>query len=96
MSAPVILILGAGPGIGQSVAEAFAKKGYKVALAARSMQNGTGEDGYLRLQIDFTKPENIAQAFSKVKEEFGIPTVVVYNGTLSTLSISLKPPLCIC
>jgi NAD(P)-dependent dehydrogenase (short-subunit alcohol dehydrogenase family) len=81
MSNPVLFILGAGPKIGLSVANAFAAKGYKVALAARSVQDGVGEDGYLRLQLDLSNTGEIHKAFTKVKEEFGIPSVVVYNGT---------------
>jgi NADP-dependent 3-hydroxy acid dehydrogenase YdfG len=34
---PIILILGAGPNIGQAVARTFASKGYKIALAARAI-----------------------------------------------------------
>jgi NAD(P)-dependent dehydrogenase (short-subunit alcohol dehydrogenase family) len=79
-STPVLFILGAGPGIGQSVAEAFAAKGYKVALAARSLQEGLGDDGYLRLKLNLTKPEDIEAAFARVTKTFGIPSVVVYNG----------------
>jgi NAD(P)-dependent dehydrogenase (short-subunit alcohol dehydrogenase family) len=80
MSAPVIFILGAGPKIGLSVAGAFAAKGYKVALAARSLQDGLGEDGHLRLNIDLENPSKVRDAFDKVKAKFGIPEVVVYNG----------------
>jgi len=79
MATPVLLVLGAGPKIGLSVGKAFAAKGYKVALAARSFQDGVGEDGYLRLNIDLANSEEVPKAFAKVKEEFGIPTVVVYN-----------------
>lgn len=81
MSTSVLLVLGAGPKIGLSVANAFAAKGYKVALAARSMQDGVGDDGYLRLQLDLSNMGEIHKAFTKVKEEFGVPSVVVYNGT---------------
>jgi NADP-dependent 3-hydroxy acid dehydrogenase YdfG len=35
-SAPVILIVGAGPGLGMSVAQRFGKEGYAVALVSRS------------------------------------------------------------
>lgn len=80
MSTPVLFILGAGPKIGLSVAKVFAAKGYKIALAARSFQDGVGEDGFLRLHIDLANTEDIQAAFSKVKEKFGVPTVVVYNG----------------
>lgn len=36
-ASPVILILGSGPNIGQHVAQAFATKGYSVALASRTV-----------------------------------------------------------
>jgi NAD(P)-dependent dehydrogenase (short-subunit alcohol dehydrogenase family) len=79
MSSPVLLILGAGPGIGLSVAKSFAAQGYKVALAARSVHDGVGEDGYLRVQADLAHPEVVQKVFAKVKETVGIPHVVVYN-----------------
>jgi NAD(P)-dependent dehydrogenase (short-subunit alcohol dehydrogenase family) len=80
---PVLFILGAGPKIGLSVGQAFAAKGYKVALAARSLTEGLGEDGFLRFKIDLASPDpaGIQKAFAKVTEKFGIPSVVVYNGT---------------
>ena len=90
MSTPVLLVLGAGDGIGISVTKAFAAKGYKIALAARSLQDGVGEDGYLRLKIDLANTEEVKKAFTKVKEKFGIPTVVVYNGTSLYVSTPAK------
>jgi NAD(P)-dependent dehydrogenase (short-subunit alcohol dehydrogenase family) len=80
MSPPVLLVLGAGPKIGQSVAEVFAAKGYKIALAARSLQDGTGEDGYFRLKVDFENPDTVREVFAKVTKTLGTPAVVVYNG----------------
>jgi NAD(P)-dependent dehydrogenase (short-subunit alcohol dehydrogenase family) len=83
MSSPVILILGAGPKIGQSVAGAFAAKGYKVAVAARSIENGIGDNGYLGIKLDLSVPANVESAFTTVTEKLGIPSVVVYNGKYS-------------
>jgi len=82
MSTPVLLLLGAGSGIGNSVASSFAAKGYKIALAARSFEDGLGSNGYLRLRLDLSNPEEIRSAFAKVTEKLGVPTVVVYNGRL--------------
>lgn len=79
-SQPVLFILGAGPKIGASVAQAFAAKGYKVALAARSLQDGTSEEGYLHLKVDLAKTAEVPAAFAKVTKELGIPSAVVYNG----------------
>jgi NAD(P)-dependent dehydrogenase (short-subunit alcohol dehydrogenase family) len=90
MSTPVLLVLGAGPKIGLSVAKAFADKGYKVALAARSLQDGVGEDEYLHLKIDLANTEEIQKVFTKVKEKLGVPAVVVYNGSSIRVSNSLK------
>lgn len=81
MSTPVLFILGAGPNIGLSVAKSFAAKGYKIALGARSFEEGiSDEDGYYRLRIDLSKPEEVQQVFKKVTEKLGVPSVVVYNG----------------
>lgn len=81
---PVILILGAGPNIGQSVARKFASKGYKVALAARSLKEGDSTEKQLIIPSDLSKTNDVINAFAKVKEVFGIPSVVVYNGELSS------------
>lgn len=86
---PVALILGAGPNIGQSAVRKFASKGYKIALASRSLKESNSTDDQLHIPSDFTKPDDIISAFNKVKEVFGIPSVVVYNGKLSTISITL-------
>jgi NAD(P)-dependent dehydrogenase (short-subunit alcohol dehydrogenase family) len=77
---PVVLILGAGPRIGASVAEKFASKGYKVAVASRSGSGTRTTKGFLSLKADFTKPDSIPALFDAVKTEFHTsPSVVVYN-----------------
>ena len=64
-TSPVTLILGAGPNIGQAVARTFASKGYKVALAAGSVnEQETNTDTQLDIPNDGL---------------FGIPNVVVEN-----------------
>jgi NAD(P)-dependent dehydrogenase (short-subunit alcohol dehydrogenase family) len=77
---PVILILGAGAKIGFPVARHFASKGYKVALAARSMNEAESTDSQLNIKSDFSKTDDVVSAFEKVKKVLGIPSVVVYNG----------------
>ena len=80
MSPPVLFVLGAGPKIGLSVAYAFSIKGYKVALAARSLEDGFSTEGYLHVRLDLSNTADIEVAFGKVKKSLGIPSVVVYNG----------------
>ncbi|KAF9767002.1 hypothetical protein IL306_000500 [Fusarium sp. DS 682] len=78
---PIVLILGSGPNIGQSVARKFASEGYKVAVASRSQKEAASTDKQLNIKTDLTKPFEVADAFSKVKTTFGIPSVVVYNAS---------------
>lgn len=81
----VVLILGAGPRVGASVAEKFASNGYKVALASRSGSGTKTAKGFLSLKADFTKPDSIPALFDAVKTEFHTsPSVVVYNAAALT------------
>ncbi|KAJ5915137.1 hypothetical protein N7454_011249 [Penicillium verhagenii] len=89
--APIILIFGAGPNIGQSVARKFASEGYKVALAARSLKEGNSTEKQLIIPSDVSKTEDIINAFAKVKEVFGIPSVVVYNVSAVTFTPADDP-----
>lgn len=86
-SHPVVLILGAGPRIGAAVAEKFASKGYKVAIASRKGSGSKTAEGFHSFKADFSKPESIPSLFSEVKATFNAaPSVVVYNAP------SLTPP----
>ena len=80
MSAPIALIIGAGPNVGAAIAKAFAAKGYKLALAARSLSDETTSDGTVHIKVDLSNPDNVAGLFEKVKKQLGTPSVVAYNG----------------
>lgn len=82
---PVALILGAGANIGQNVGRAFAAKGYKTALAARSVKEEDSTSSQLNICSDFSDPESIVKVFSKVQSTLGPPHVVVYNGQFTPL-----------
>ncbi|KFY07590.1 hypothetical protein V492_07005 [Pseudogymnoascus sp. VKM F-4246] len=90
-TSPIILILGAGPNIGQSVARIFASKGYKVALAARSLKEADSTDNQLNITCDFTNTNDVVNAFKRVNKVFGIPSVVVYNVSASTFTPAEDP-----
>jgi NAD(P)-dependent dehydrogenase (short-subunit alcohol dehydrogenase family) len=77
---PVALILGAGSNIGQHVARAFASKGFKIALASRSLREVDSTDSQLNIKSDFANPEDVVNAFTRTKKVLGIPSVVIYNG----------------
>ncbi|KAH6623699.1 hypothetical protein F5144DRAFT_519059, partial [Chaetomium tenue] len=78
---PIVLILGAGSNVGQHVAQAFRNKGYRVALAARSVKESDNTDEQVYLPSDFSDPDSIVNAFSKLKSSLGIPSVVIYNAS---------------
>jgi NAD(P)-dependent dehydrogenase (short-subunit alcohol dehydrogenase family) len=80
MFSPVLLVLGAGPNIGQHTARSFAAKGYKVALSARSFENGVNSEGHVLFKNDLSQPESVRELFAQVHSTVGIPSVVVYNG----------------
>ncbi|KAF2103651.1 hypothetical protein NA57DRAFT_31353 [Rhizodiscina lignyota] len=82
---PVVLILGAGPRIGASVANKFASDGYKVAIVSRSGSDTKSAEGILLLKADLTKPHSIPEIFTAVKTEFHTaPSVIVYNAAALT------------
>lgn len=84
---PSCLVVGAGPGIGQSVALAFAREGYDVALASRQPARLKGFQPALdkagavsRLYgVDAGDEASLRKLFSDVRKDFGDPEVVVYN-----------------
>lgn len=76
----IILILGAGPNVGEHVARAFVAKGYKVALTSRKAKEEDNTADRVNISADLSDPESVVGVFSKVKELLGIPSVVVYNG----------------
>jgi NAD(P)-dependent dehydrogenase (short-subunit alcohol dehydrogenase family) len=89
-TSPVILILGAGPNIGLTVARTFASRGYKVAIAARSLKEADSTDNQLNIPSDFSNTDDVVNAFKKVNKVFGIPSVVVYNGKPWYLRMALN------
>jgi NAD(P)-dependent dehydrogenase (short-subunit alcohol dehydrogenase family) len=77
---PVILILGSGPNVGHHVARAFVAKGYKVALASRSVKEEDSNADQVHISTDLSNPHSVNGIFSKVEASLGLPSVVVYNG----------------
>jgi hypothetical protein len=94
MSQPILLVLGYGPNIGHAVATRFAAHGYKVAIASRSLQDGRiNEVGWMQLHVDLSYAETVPEVFSKVIENFGIPSVVVYNGKRGSFQFLSQTPV---
>jgi NADP-dependent 3-hydroxy acid dehydrogenase YdfG len=94
-SAPVILIVGVGPGLGMSVAQRFGKEGYAVALVSRSADRHAD---YLRALADagvdaaaFTadaaNPAQLRVAVDAVRKHFG-RIDIGYYGPAAAMSLA--------
>lgn len=81
-----LLVFGAGPRVGRSVASIFSQNGYQVALVGRSLTNGVSKDGYLEIQADLADSGCVPSVFQKVEDALGPPNIIVYNGWFCFLS----------
>jgi NAD(P)-dependent dehydrogenase (short-subunit alcohol dehydrogenase family) len=94
----VAIVTGAGSGIGKSVALAFLKDGYRVALAGRRKDaleqtvKDAGANGSRALAVptDVTKPESVAALFAATKKAFGRLDVLFNNAGVSAPGIPLE------
>ncbi|TDD22342.1 SDR family NAD(P)-dependent oxidoreductase [Nonomuraea diastatica] len=78
---PGVVVIGAGPGIGRSVARRFAKEGMEVALVSRS---GTtlDLDGARAYRADSADEDELRAALDAAAADLGTPDVVVYNAAV--------------
>ena len=87
---PGVVVIGAGPGIGRSVARRFAREGLPVALVARSAATLDGTAGDLapfgvpvsRQTADAADEAALRAALDAAAAEVGPPDAVVYNAAL--------------
>jgi len=80
MNKPIAFIIGAGKNIGASTAQALQSKGYRIALAARSLKQEDSTSETLHLTLDLSKPDSVSPAFASLRKQWGEPSVVFYNG----------------
>jgi NADP-dependent 3-hydroxy acid dehydrogenase YdfG len=92
----VVLVTGAGTGIGRAVALAFLAGGHKVVLAGRRaepLQNvakESGTDRALAVPTDVGNPESVAALFAQIKDKFGRLDVLVNNAGVSGLGMNFE------
>ncbi|BFJ00020.1 SDR family oxidoreductase [Priestia sp. Y58] len=86
-----IVIVGAGPGLGMSIAKKFGKNGFRVALIARNEEKlnqlvieleQLGIEA-ASFQADILNKDQISLAFATIKEKYGFIDVVEYSPTPS-------------
>ena len=87
MSAPVLLVVGAGPGVGAAVARRFGRAGYDAALLARgqkrlvSLTAALAELGITATwaSVDITAPSALTEAITTVGQRAGRIDVLHFN-----------------
>lgn len=87
MNKKTIVIVGAGKGMGNHIAEEFGKKDFRVVLMARRQES---LDAYVKnfeekgieayaIPADAADTDSLTKAFNEVKEKFGAVDVLAYN-----------------
>lgn len=94
------LSIGSGPGIGYATAERFAREGFQIVLASRSLESIQALDSKLTQQgfkaearsVDASEPAKIAALVEQVESEFGGIDVLHYNAaSMRQATISNQP-----
>ncbi len=93
----VILLTGAGGGIGFEAAKAFAYMGAKVIIAEVDGKKGTYAEQYLNstfdnylvdfYKIDLSDENQIMIMYDFINKEYGCPDVIFNNATMTAMGI---------
>lgn len=79
----VCVVVGVGPGNGESFCRKFANEGYQVAALARTkekLDELVGDiDGVTTYSQDATDREEVFETYDRIRNELGSPDVVLYN-----------------
>jgi short-subunit dehydrogenase len=85
-----LLLVGAGPGLGQAIAHRFAAGGYRVTLLARSAERLNALARSLddinaqvsTIEADASNPEALGARMTELYKNEGAPGVVIYNAVM--------------
>ncbi len=98
MNNRVVLITGASRGIGKACANVLAAGGYRVVLAARTLEKleevaagirAAGAEAFV-VEMDLASKDSIAQAIDKAAKEFGRIDVLVNNGGITKDGLAVR------
>jgi NAD(P)-dependent dehydrogenase (short-subunit alcohol dehydrogenase family) len=82
----VVVVIGAGPGLGQAIGQAFAERGARVVLIARNEQRlreTAVAVGGVDVPVDVTDESALRAAFATIRSTHGDPTVLVHNPSIA-------------
>lgn len=86
----IVIVTGAGKGIGKSIAQAYAAEGAKLALLDRDAKDldqtekqirDSGAEVFSQI-VDLTQPDAIIKAFDQIKKIFGTIDILINNAGL--------------
>ncbi|SHG16901.1 NAD(P)-dependent dehydrogenase, short-chain alcohol dehydrogenase family [Flavobacterium segetis] len=90
----VVIVTGAGGGLGKAFAQAFAKAGAKVAIADinadGAVQTAKEIDGSIAVTVDVTSEESVNAMAQKVMDSFGRIDILINNAAIYA-GIQRKP-----
>ena len=94
MNNPLIVIVGAGPGVSAGIARKFGSNGFEVILLARKQESLDLQVSEIQkknieaygILADASVPESIIAAFNQIKSDYGIPEVLIYNVGSNTIN----------
>lgn len=93
----LVVLLGAGPGLGRAISAAFARDGARVVLLARDEQRlrelaeETGAAGWV--SADVRDERALRAAFAAIRERHGNPSVLVHNPSVAYEAPPTSTPL---
>ncbi|MBT31260.1 MAG: short-chain dehydrogenase [Thalassobius sp.] len=98
MEKPIIIVVGAGPGISLNVAKKFASENYRVVLISRNadklqklsdtLTSENVENTYY--SCDVSNNEELESTFQKIKTEVGIADTLLYNAAVIRKEVPTK------
>src|SRR3546814_11837203 len=79
-----VAVVGAGPGLGAALADAFADTGYQVAMLARDAERlatlaSAAKSHLTAIACDATDPEAVANASTQIEVDFAPIGCVIFN-----------------
>jgi len=90
MSKKLIVVVGAGPGVGNHVAKRFGANNFRVVLVSRNQDaldqyvkelSSEGIETYA-VAADAASPASLTEAFDQIKKNYGTTDVLVYNAAV--------------
>ncbi|WNC13954.1 SDR family NAD(P)-dependent oxidoreductase [Brevibacillus brevis] len=90
MNKKLIVVVGAGPGVGNNVAKKFGSNNFRVVLVSRNQESldqyvnemsAEGIEAYA-VPADAASPASLTAAFERIKKDLGTIDVLVYNAAV--------------